>query len=147
MNYEMVVENEVNEAFTDFLKGNIRAYNDIHSIHHRGKRKPGSVQSFSVILYDEKHEWIGGLHAEIIWNWLEIKDFWLREEYRHQGIGTSMLKEAERIALSKGCGKVFLATFEFQGKAFYQRNGYEVAGILEDYPPGSAYFWMTKTLR
>jgi GNAT superfamily N-acetyltransferase len=144
--YEMLVESGKNEAFTSFLQHNIRTFNDTRSMHHLEKRKPGSIQSFSIILYDQNHEWIGGLYAEMIWNWLEIKDFWLREEYRYIGIGTSVLNEAERVALSKGCEKAFLSTFDFQGKNFYQRNGYEVAGILEDYPPGSAYYWMTKNL-
>jgi GNAT superfamily N-acetyltransferase len=144
--YEMVVESEKNEEFSSFLHRNIRTYNDTRSKHHMEKRNPGSVQYFSIILYDEKNEWIGGLYAEMVWNWVEIKDFWLREEYRRKGIGTSVLKEAEKIALSKGCGKIFLSTFDFQGKAFYQRNGYEVVGVLEEYPPGSAYYWMTKKL-
>jgi GNAT superfamily N-acetyltransferase len=144
--YEMLVESGKNEAFASFLQLNIRTFNDTRSMHHLEKRKPGSIQSFSIILYDHNREWIGGLYAEMVWNWLEIKDFWLREEYRRQGIGTSVLNEAERIALSKGCGKVFLATFEFQGKAFYQRSGYEIVGTLEGYPPGNAYYWMTKNL-
>ena len=62
----------------------------------------------------EKKYFIGGLTAEIYWKWLEIKYFWLHEDFRKKGIGTLLLKETEKIALQRGCDKAFLTTYEFR---------------------------------
>jgi hypothetical protein len=39
-----------------------------------------------------------------------------------------------------------LTTFEFQARTFYEIHGYTIAGRMEDYPPGSSYYWMRKEL-
>jgi len=50
------------------------------------------------------------------------------------------------MAIGRGAQHSFLTTFAFQARGFYEKHGYTVAGTLEDYPPGSAYFWMRKDL-
>lgn len=146
MEYKIIVEQEKNDQFFEFMQKKIREYNDLSSPFHRAARKPGAIQTVNIIIESSTKEWVGGLTAEIYWNWLEIKYFWLHEDHRKKGMGTRLLKEAEKHALSQGCQKAFLTTYEFQARTFYERNGYEVAGRLEDYPPGSTFYWMTKTL-
>lgn len=53
---------------------------------------------------------------------------------------------AETIAMQQGCHSSQLNTYEFQAKAFYEKHGYIVVGKLENYPPGSAYYWMSKIM-
>ncbi len=146
MEYKTIIENEKNEEISKFLHMKIREYNDYTSMYHREIRKPDSVQSVNIIIENTDNEWVGGLTGEVYWKWLEIKYFWLHENYRKNGIGTEILKEAERIAILHGCDKVFLSTFEFQGRTFYEKNGYRIVGKLDDYPPGSTFYWMSKKL-
>jgi hypothetical protein len=42
---------------------------------------------------------------------------------------------------------VFLSTFSFQARPFYERFGYEVFGELPDYPEGHSLYFMKKMLR
>jgi GNAT superfamily N-acetyltransferase len=77
---------------------------------------------------------------------LDVDDFYIAEEYRGQGIGTSVLQKAKAIAIKRGCTRCVLSTFEFQARVFYEKQGYSVSGKLQDYPPGSAYYWMRKEL-
>ena len=56
------------------------------------------------------------------------------------------LRAAEQFALEHGCPGSYLDTFEFQALPFYERHGYTVFGVLEDYPPGSRRFYLRKVL-
>jgi GNAT superfamily N-acetyltransferase len=68
------------------------------------------------------------------------------DNLRGQGIGTSLLQTAETSVTSRGARHCFLSTFEFQGRAFYEKHGYTVVGKLEGCPPGATCFWMRKDL-
>ncbi|WP_442636790.1 GNAT family N-acetyltransferase [Rossellomorea marisflavi] len=146
MDYKISVSLEGNEDFTTFLHHNIREYNNAHSPKHKEKREENAVKPLTLIVSDSTGKWLGGLYAECYWNWMEIHDFWLHEESRGRGIGTKILEESERIAIKKGVRKALLTTFEFQARSFYESKGYEVVGEIMDYPPGSSYYTMVKTL-
>jgi len=46
----------------------------------------------------------------------------------------------EHAAKERGCTAAYLTTFSFQARPFYESLGYEVFGILDDYPPGYQKF-------
>ena len=80
-------------------------------------------------------------------NWFYLESFWLAASERGQGLGSQMLAEAERIAKARGCAFVLLDTLDFQAKPFYQRHGYQVQWVQQDYPwAGGAKYFMTKIL-
>ena len=56
------------------------------------------------------------------------------------------MEQAEAIAHTRGCMGVWLDTFSFQARAFYEKRGYKVFGTIDDYPPGQSRFWMKKLL-
>lgn len=146
MEYKIIVTKEKDEEFSEFMHRKIREYNDYTSFHHREVRKPESVEAVNIIVKNSANEWVGGLTAEIYWGWLEIKYFWLHEDFRKKGIGTKILLDAEKVAIAQGCHRAFLSTYEFQGRTFYERNGYRIVGQLDDYPPGSTFYWMKKSI-
>ena len=65
------------------------------------------------------------------------------------GEESSALSEpaAEDEARSQGCTGVFLSTFSFQARPFYERFGYEIIADVPDYPAGHTYHVLKKTLR
>ena len=72
---------------------------------------------------------------------------WLPEDLRKGGLGgRSVLGAAEREAWARGCRRARLFTYSFQARGFYERHGYTVFGVLEDYPPGHSQIWMRKDL-
>ncbi len=139
-------ENEEKE-FSEFLRTQIREFNNRQSAPHRASRQPGAITPLNLIVKDDAGSVIGGLTASTYWEWLDIDIFYLPEELRGRGLGTSLLQTAETIALERGCKRSFLTTFDFQARTFYEKYGYSVIGVLTDYPPGSTYFWMRKDLR
>ena len=134
------------DTFPDFLRGQIRTFNDAHSPPHRAAREPGAVRPLHVVLTDAHGEIIGGLAGSTYWDWLEIEHFYVPAELRGQGVGSSLLATAETEARRRGALHAFLTTFSFQARTFYAKRGYIVVGTLEGYPPGSADFWMRKEL-
>jgi hypothetical protein len=56
------------------------------------------------------------------------------------------MRRAEAVAAARGCVGVWLDTFSFQARPFYERLGYSVFGTLEDNPRGGARFFMQKRL-
>lgn len=146
MSYSIETMLEHNEEFSTFLHGKIREFNNESSLYHKESRKKGAVQPINIIVSDNNKNWIGGLNADVYWDWMEINDFWFHESYRGKGIGGQLLDKAEKVAREKGAKKALLTTFEFQARSFYENKGYQVVGEVKDYPPGSSYYTMVKIL-
>lgn len=87
---------------------------------------------------------VGGIKATIFWNGLEIDTLWVAPEYRRKGIASQLMSEAEKLAVDHGAGVAYLKTVK--AKAFYERLGYSVYGVLEDRPLGSLLYHMKKRL-
>jgi GNAT superfamily N-acetyltransferase len=107
---------------------------------------PGEEEDCFVAAFvrDGHGEVQGGIEANIYWDGVEIKLLWIAEALRNRGFGSRLLAEIEAIARSKGAVVGFLKTVA--ARDFYQRNGYEVYGVLEDRPIGSKLFHMKKRL-
>jgi ribosomal protein S18 acetylase RimI-like enzyme len=56
------------------------------------------------------------------------------------------MQQAEDIAREAGCAGIWLDTYEFQARGFYEKLGYTVFGELPDHPAGMKRFFMMKRL-
>jgi hypothetical protein len=54
------------------------------------------------------------------------------------------MRAAEAVAIERGCIGVWLDTFAFQARPFYERLGYSVFGELRDHPRNSARYFLMK---
>ena len=52
----------------------------------------------------------------------------------------------EEEARQRGCVGVFLYTYSFQAPGFYQKQGYQPMGVLDDCPPGYQRIYLKKSL-
>ena len=57
---------------------------------------------------------------------------WVREDLRGRGYGKRLLQAAE--AVKRGCRHALLDTMSFQAPLFYERQGYVLYGVLDDFP-------------
>ena len=82
-----------------------------------------------------------------VWGgWLDLETLWVAEPLRGQGYGKKLLEATEDEARAQGCRGVFLTTFSFQARPFYERLGYEVIADVPDYPVGHTYHVLRKML-
>ena len=113
-----------------------------------GKTGPAHPESFALVLrHAARGDIIGGLWGVIVYDWLYIELVFVPEDLRGQGLGASLLKEAEAFAVKRGCIGVRLDTFSFQAPAFYENLGYRSFGRLENIPKGHDRIYYFKTLR
>jgi len=88
----------------------------------------------------------GGLHARISFGWMFIALFHLPEPLRGQGLGRVLMARAEEVARSRGCAGIWLDTFSFQARPFYESLGYRLFATLEGFPPGHSRHYLMKRL-
>jgi GNAT superfamily N-acetyltransferase len=106
---------------------------------------PSGYRPVAFAIEDERGAVIGGLSGAIAYGWLFVELLFVPESLRGRGIGTQLIQRAEAEASAHGCHSVWLDTFEFQARGFYERLGYTCFGELKNYPAGSRYF-MSKRL-
>jgi ribosomal protein S18 acetylase RimI-like enzyme len=84
--------------------------------------------------------------TQYCWNIVYIDVLWVEEGHRRQGLGTKLIRFLEVRAKEAGSTLIHLDTFDFQGKAFYERLGYRVFGVLDECPPGHQRYFLKKSL-
>ena len=107
---------------------------------------PGEWRRLAVLIPDGAGGVAGGLWGKTSYGWLFTELLFVPAALRGSGLGTQILARAEAEARSRGCHSAWLDTFEFQARGFYERQGYVVFAQLDDYPAGSARFFLKKTL-
>ena len=86
-------------------------------------------EEFVLKVENENGEIIGGCIAEAYeyhWSRVLLEELWVDEHYRHQGIGSMIIREVERIAREKDCRVVTLGTASYMARPFYEKHGYTV---------------------
>ncbi len=133
------LEPEPSDSDRETVLAGLRAHNRQHA------PAPGWTP-LNLLLRDAGGKVCGGLLGESGWEWLHIHILWVAEAERRRGYGGELLARAEAEARRRGCRGVHLDTHEYQAPDFYQRRGYEVFGVLNDYPRGSRRYFLAKAL-
>jgi len=105
---------------------------------------PEGERASLAVVVEEDGAWRGGLWMLARRDWLFLDLFVLDEAARRQGLGGRILAMAEAEARSRGCVGVWLDTYGFQARPFYERHGYRVLGALPDYPAPPGRFFLAK---
>ena len=114
----------------------------IDAFHHR--TFPSKFDRFALLLQDDAGCLKGGVSGLIYCDWLRVDGLWVDDGLRHRGIGTALMMGAEDHAIAKGCHSAWLTTFQAHG--FYAAVGYELFGMLDDYPTGQKMYFLRKRL-
>ena len=121
------------------IRNGLRAYN---------KQQTGSIkrQEIALLLYDDADQAVGGLTATAVLDWLFVEWLHVPAELRGKGHGTELVAAAEAFAHEQGLIGMWLDTFSFQARPFYEKLGFVVFGTLQDHPVGGARYFMQKRL-
>ncbi|GAA3835760.1 GNAT family N-acetyltransferase [Streptomyces phyllanthi] len=143
------METEVDKERSQLLRSRLREADTSASPVLRSLRgTPGERETpLHVWALDPAGTLAGGLVGHTWATWLHVTYLWVEERYRGAGIGSRLLSQAERVAAARhGCRNARLETWDFQAPGFYKRHGYEVVGVVPDYPPGVMEYTLTKRL-
>ena len=89
---------------------------------------------------------VGGLWGRFGYDWLFVELLAIPEHLRGGGYGTRLMERAEQIARERGAAGIWLDTFSFQARGFYEKLGFSVFGELPGHPRGGSRYFMNKTL-
>ena len=90
---------------------------------------------------------IGGCLLEIDeWSVADLDILWVDERYRRRGLGSMLIRRAERTARENGCVLMLLGTYDFQARPLYEKHGYRVYGVTENLPEGHCNYSLMKRL-
>ena len=103
-------------------------------------------KTLNIVEYDEFGNTVGGILGGTYWGWMYVDVLWVDEKHRRKGIGSRLLREAEKEAINRGCHHVHLDTMSWQAPEFYKKFGYEVLSILPDIPTGNQKYLLMKAL-
>lgn len=101
---------------------------------------------FALFLRDDDGNAVGGIFG---WTWgatCYVRNLYVPELLREQGLGSALMRAVEVEAKARGCGQILLETHEFQAPDFYRRLGFEMIGRVDGYPRGHQYLTMVKRL-
>ena len=136
---ELVVRVDPTPAEIDFLEQRLYEFNS---------QATGIVDALGLAVFarDARGEVVAGLCGHTWGGCCEIRQVWVHETHRGQGIGRRLLELAETEARRRGCFQIVLATHSFQAPEFYRKLGFEIVGSVPDYPRGHRHLHLRKTL-
>jgi GNAT superfamily N-acetyltransferase len=95
---------------------------------------------------DDAGKPVGGAVGHGSFDWAFVELLMVPKALRGQGFGTQLMRLIEDFARERGLVGVWLDTFSFQARPFYEKLGYTVFGIIDNHPVGGQRFFMQKRL-
>ena len=98
-------------------------------------------------IVDKDGKIIAGCDAYIYaWGCMYVDDMWVDENYRRQELGSYALQAVEKVAEERGCPIIWLGTWDFQARPYYEKHGYKVFTTLHDCPKGHTDYNLFKII-
>ncbi len=142
MTYRITSHDDTSDqAALDLVDTGIGDYNDA------AEPRLSEVRHLSCIARDDEGNAVGGAVGRTWGDNAELQQLWLPDALRSHGLGRALLIAFEDGARKRGCTFIYLETWSFQARGFYEKCGYRVALELSGYAPGLSKFTMTKRLR
>lgn len=88
----------------------------------------------------------GGLWSLSLWGSFYIGLVIVPKAARGRGLGTDLMRRVEVEARDRGCRRMWLDTYAFQARSFYERLGFKVFGQIDGPGPVFPRVFMQKRL-
>lgn len=110
------------------------------------KRLAEKRKRYYLTLKDEDDKIIAVLEGSLYWGWAHINTLLIDSFSRSEGIGTNLLIEFENDIKENHPDiiGIMLETTTEKNVEFYTKCGFIVHGSLEDHPPGSILYYLSK---
>jgi GNAT superfamily N-acetyltransferase len=107
---------------------------------------PTERHPIAIVIRADDDAIVGGLWGMVSYRWLFVQYLVVPASMRGHGHGSALMLAAESEARRLDCVGLWLDTFSFQARGFYEKLGYGCFGRIDDYPPGEARFFLSKRL-
>ena len=103
-------------------------------------------RSLGVFLRDATQNIVAAAAGHTWGDTCELRQVWVAQSLRYQGIGRRLLAEAEAEAVRRGCCQIVLTTHSFQAPEFYAKLGFTAIAEVPEYPRGHSQVVLRKAL-
>ena len=105
----------------------------------------GDMAEFGIFVRD-RGRLLAGISALVWGGCCELQAMWVDPALRGRGVARELIAGAEIEARRRGCTLVVLLAYDLLTRGLYERLGYEVLAVVEDWPAGSTARLFRKTL-
>ena len=95
----------------------------------------GARFAHAFYLKDAAGDVAGGLWVDMLLDWVYIELLFVPETLRGQGIGADLIRRVEARARDWQAVGIWVSTFGFQARSFYEKQGYDCFAVLEGRTP------------
>jgi GNAT superfamily N-acetyltransferase len=114
--------------------------------HNLAEPEIHNVAQLATFARYSNHQVKGGAVGRTWGECCELQQLWVAQDARGRGTGNELMNSFEREARRRGCALVYLDTFTFQARPFYEKRGYEVVLETPGFPNGIVKYTMHKRL-
>ena len=135
---EFEITNQANEEVAKIIYNGFDKYAKQNEIHCNYKK-------FNFIAKD-KNKIVGILAGHSYYDEVHIENLIVLKEYRHQNIGSMLLKKVEEHYKNENIDNFNLTTYEFQAPKFYEKMGYTLEFVRKNSrnPKLNKYYYSKK---
>jgi ribosomal protein S18 acetylase RimI-like enzyme len=103
-------------------------------------------QGLGFVIRDEVGQMVG-VAAGYTWaGTSELKQMWIDEAYRKRGYARALLNAFVAEARSRGVRRIWVASYDFQAPALYEKAGFKRVAEFEGWPEGHTNIILCKML-
>ena len=123
----------------DAIEDNLYGHNSHATGHDDG-------QGLGFVIQDEAGRTVA-VAAGYTWGGIsELKQMWVDQAYRGRGYASALLDAFVTEAARRGVRRIWVASYDFQAPAMYERAGFKQMAAFEGWPEGHTNFILCKTL-
>ena len=130
------------ETATEDLSNALLQFLNEYSLERIGHHAPVSLQFAA---HDNAGNLLGGVTGRVLHGVLSVHLLALSPAARRTGLGTQLLQTLEDAAREQGATVARVDTLEFEAPDFYQKQGYEIFGVIGE-QAGRRQFFLRKQL-
>jgi GNAT superfamily N-acetyltransferase len=109
-------------------------------------RREAGYYPFVLHIVDDAGKPVGGATGHGSFDWLFLELLFVPKHMQGRGVGTKLMAEVEAFARRHKLVGIWLDTFSFQARPFYEKLGFTVIGTIDNHPIGGQRFFMQKRL-
>ena len=114
-----------------------------HNCHATGRH---DGQGLGFVIRNEAGQMVG-VAAGYTWaGTSELKQLWIDEAYRERGYARALLNAFVTEARSRGVRRIWVASYDFQAPAMYEKAGFKRVAELKCWPEGHTNVILVKIL-
>ena len=134
----MEARHDLTAAETEALEEGLYAFNRAVIDRHDG-------EGLAFVIRDIEGRMVGAA-AGYSWAGIaELRQLWVDESLRGQGQGGALLRAFIDEADRRGVQRIWVATYDFQAPAFYERFGFQRKAELDGWPEGHTNIILCRT--